>query len=98
LLWPTPKPQVPFNATAPFIYFDTAATYGTNNGAIEIELTARTIIPVVETNSVRNEALITAHIRCSPNAAMSLKFAIEKALEMLANPAQPQAQPGPKLN
>ena len=93
-----PPVTVVGNATAPFIYFDLAPTYGTNSGAIEIELTARTIIPVIETNSIRNEAVIVAHLRCSPVAAGSLREAITKALEMLTQPSQPQAQSGAKLN
>ncbi len=30
---------------APFIYFDGVATYGVNNGAIQMELAANTIMP-----------------------------------------------------
>lgn len=91
------KPAQPVvgNATAPFIYFDAAVTFGTNNGVIEIELASRSIVPA---NGTRNEVIMTAHLRCSPNAAASLREAIDKALAMLANSAQPQAQPGTKLN
>ena len=70
---------------APFIYFDDAATTGVNYGIIQIELAAKTLLP--EPPSVRTDVLITAHLRCSPNAAVSLKDAIEKALEMMKLPS-----------
>jgi hypothetical protein len=65
---------------APFIYFDGAATYGVSNGAIQIELAANTIMP--EGTGTRTDVLITAHLRCSPAAAMGLRDAISRALEM----------------
>ncbi len=66
---------------APFIYFDGAVTYGVNNGAIQIELAANTIVP--DGVTTRTDVLISAHLRCSPAAARGLREAIEKALEMI---------------
>jgi hypothetical protein len=71
---------------APFIYFDGAATYGVNNGAIQIELAANTIMP--EGTGTRTDVLITAHLRCSPSAAIGLRDAITRALEMSATADQ----------
>jgi hypothetical protein len=62
---------------APFIYFDAAPTYGVNNGAIQVELAASTVLPD-GSGAVRIDVLITAHLRCSPTAAMSLREAIDK--------------------
>jgi hypothetical protein len=67
---------------APFIYFDGVVTFGVNNGVIQIELAANTIIP--EGVGTKNDVLITAHLRCSPSAAIGLRDAINKALEMPA--------------
>jgi hypothetical protein len=66
---------------APFIYFDGSVTHGVNAGAIQIELAANAIVP--EGQAVRTDVLIVAHLRCSPNAAISLRDSIDKALEML---------------
>lgn len=66
---------------APFIYFDSAPTFGTGSGAIQIELAARIIVPV--SGGTRNDFVLTAHLRCSPAAAIDLRNAIDKALGML---------------
>jgi hypothetical protein len=86
------------NATAPFIYCDAVAAMGINNGAIELELCSRTMIPLADGVAVRNEVVITAHLRCSSTAAMNLRGAIDKALGMLAQSQHPQQQAPSKLN
>lgn len=78
---------------APFIYFDGAATFGTNSGAIQIELAANTLVP--EGKGVRIDVLVTAHLRCSPGAAMGLRDAIEKSLAMLSQGQEQVAAPAP---
>jgi hypothetical protein len=78
---------------APFIYFDGVTTYGTHNGAIQIELAANTIVP--EGKGVKIDVLITAHLRCSPVAAAGLRESIDKALEMLKQGQQQTAAPAP---
>ena len=86
------------NATAPFIYWDGVAAMGINNGAIELELCSRTMIPTPPSHETRVEIIITAHLRCSPAAARLLREAIDKVLNM-QNQAQqqPVATPG-RLN
>lgn len=69
--------------SAPFIYFDGALTYGILHGAVQIELAARTIIPTPD-GKTRDAHVITAHLRCSRNAALSLKSAIDNAFLLLA--------------
>jgi hypothetical protein len=68
------------NEMAPFIYFDGVATYGVNAGTVQLELTANTIMP--EGTGTRTDVLVTAHLRCSPTAAMALRDVINRTLEM----------------
>jgi hypothetical protein len=77
---------------APFIYCDGVVTYGVNNGAIQLELGANTIMP--EGLGTRTDVLVTAHLRCSPAAAMGLRDAIDKALAMLQLPIDTTSQSG----
>lgn len=78
---------------APFIYFDGVVTYGVNAGAIQLELAANTLVP--DGPAIRTDVLITAHLRCSPVAAMSLRNSIDKALTMrgLQQAIEPIAPP-----
>jgi hypothetical protein len=82
---------------APIIYFDFVAANGMMNGAIEIELAYRNLIPNT-TGGLDVRLATSARIRFSPAAAMALKAAIDNSLAMLQpNPQQPVASPG-KLN
>jgi len=82
---------------APFIYFDAVPTYGTNNGAIQIELAANTILP--DGRGVKIDLAITAHLRCSPAAAVALRDVIDKALAFQQGQQQIAAPtPGTKPN
>jgi hypothetical protein len=87
------------NKRAPFIYLDGCAAYGTQAGAIQIEVAARTILPTPD-GGTRNEFVVTGHLRCSQAAAMELRTAIDKALATLAELAQQQSQEpkGGRLN
>ena len=67
--------------SAPFIYFDGVPTFGIRNGAIQIELAANTILP--DGKGVKIDVVMTAHLRCSPAAASSLRKTIDKALALL---------------
>jgi len=64
---------------APFTYFDGVTTYGVNFGAIQLELAANIIVPdSTGPNGTRTDVVVTAHLRCSPNAAADLKQAIDE--------------------
>jgi hypothetical protein len=76
---------------APFIYFDGVVTFGVNHGAIQIELGANTIVP--EGTGTKTDVLVTAHLRCSPSAAVSLRDMITKALDMVGREQAMQAVP-----
>jgi hypothetical protein len=78
---------------APFIYFDGIPTFGSHNGAIQIELAANTLLP--EGKGVRIDVVMTAHLRCSPTAAIELRNALDKTLVMLQQGQQQVAQPSP---
>jgi hypothetical protein len=67
---------------APFIYCDGVVTFGVSSGVIQLELASNTIVP--ESTGTRTDVLITAHLRCSPSAAIGLRDAITRALEMTA--------------
>jgi hypothetical protein len=73
--------------TAPFIYFDGVMTFGMNKGAVQIELAANVINPTSD-GGTRNDVVVTAHIRCSPAAAMDLQQAIGKAI-LMGMPVEP---------
>jgi hypothetical protein len=66
---------------APIIYFDGASCFGHHNGAIQIELAANLLMPIGA--AVRVDVVQTAHLRCSPAAALALREALDKALAML---------------
>jgi hypothetical protein len=82
--------------TSPFIYFDVVPTFGVLNGAIQIELAARILIPG-EGQDVHAEFVSVGRLRCSPTAAEHLRTAVQKSLEMLNQPQAPLAT-ATKLN
>lgn len=85
-----PIPPFRNSYTAPFIYFDYAPAHGVMGGAIEVELTARTLVPDFTGGPATAEIVPTARLRCSPFAASALMEALRQALEMF-NQLQQQA-------
>jgi hypothetical protein len=79
------------SALAPFVYFDGVPTFGIHNGAIQIELAANTLLP--EGKGIKIDVVITAHLRCSPAAAVALRETLDKTLAMLEQGQQQVAQP-----
>jgi hypothetical protein len=74
---------------APFIYFDAVLTAGVHQGNVRLELGASTVIPTGD-GRAKTVQVITAHLRCSPSAAVTLRNAIDNALLLLA-PAKGQS-------
>jgi hypothetical protein len=74
--------------TAPIIYFDYAPTSGILSGVIQIELAARTLLPLAN-GSAAPRVVEVGRIRCSPAAAKALKEALEAALKTLEQPQSP---------
>lgn len=75
--------------SAPFIYFDGAIAFGMAAGVLQIELAARTIVPAPGSET-RTVNVVTAHLRGSPAAMISLKNAIENAF-LLNTPTEGMA-------
>jgi hypothetical protein len=76
---------------APFIYCDGVALFGVNGGVVQLELASNTIMP--EGTGTRTDVVITAHLRCSTSAAIGIRDAINRALEM--NSIDQSIQPVP---
>jgi hypothetical protein len=80
----------------PFVYFDISGAYGTMNGAVQIELAARTLVAKPD-GGVTIKFISSARLRCSPQAAINLREAIDGSLKMLEQPQQSPAAAS-KLN
>jgi hypothetical protein len=96
----TPAANPPYEDTgrASFIYFDIASAHGIMNGAIQIELASRVLIPD-PAGPVEIRFRTTGHLRCSPSAAVQLRDALSAALQMLEDAQQkPAAAVASKLN
>lgn len=82
---PASPPAYRDSDSAPFIVFDVAGAFGVMAGAIQVELGGRTLRPIPD-GDVTVEFITTAHLRCSPAAAMNLRDALDNALKMLQQP------------
>jgi hypothetical protein len=83
---PETPPNLPHyrsTETAPFIFFDNAPAYGVLGGVIEVELTARTLLPNFSGAGVGTEIVPAARLRCSASAAAQLIDTLAKAIDML---------------
>jgi hypothetical protein len=69
------------SASAPFIYFDNASTFGVNERIANITLEANRVMVVG--GQVRGDRVVVAHLRMSVGALTRLKAAIE-GIELLA--------------
>jgi hypothetical protein len=67
---------------APFIYFDAVLTAGCIQGNVRVELGAGAVVP--QDGEAETVHIITAHLRCSPSAALALRKALDDALLLLA--------------
>jgi hypothetical protein len=72
-------------AMAPLVYFDIVGAYGTMNGAVEVELATRILVPKPD-GSTEVKFISSARIRCSQNAAINLRNGLDAALKMLEQP------------
>lgn len=85
------------NQTAPFIVWDGVATFGLRDGIVQVEVAAGTIVPTAD-GGTRTEFIITGHLRCSIEAAIALKTAIDQALLMRKQAPETPTQSGTMLN
>lgn len=85
---PGPAPLLKNASAAPVIYFDNVPVFGTFSGNLEIELAARLLMPKADGHVVADMSC-TAHLRCSPQAALMLVDALTKALDLLSRQVDP---------
>jgi hypothetical protein len=69
---------------APFLFFETASTFGFMNGVVNVTLSASR--SWVGTAGVENDLVVVAYLRGNVPAMLSLRHAIDQAL-LLAAPA-----------
>ena len=96
----TPVGNAPYEDTgrATFIYFDIASAHGIMNGAVQIELASRVLVPDPD-GPVEVRFRTTGHLRCSPIAAAQLRDSLAAALKMLEDAQQrPVAAVASRLN
>ncbi len=74
---------------APLVYFDIVPSHGVFAGSIQIELAARTLVPLAK-GGVEAQMVEVGRLRCTPAAAKFLIDNLEAALKMLE---QPQGRP-----
>jgi hypothetical protein len=87
-------------ALAPLVYFDIVGAYGTMNGAVEVELATRILVPKPD-GTTEVKFISSGRIRCSQNAAINLRNGLDAALKMLEQPQATNtvvAVAGSKLN
>lgn len=77
-----PLPLLKNAAGAPMVYFDNVPVCGAFCGHIEVELSARMLLPKAD-GSVTVDMACTGHLRCSPQAAAALRDSLNKALDLL---------------
>jgi hypothetical protein len=85
----TQTPPYEDGGTAAFVYFDIAPAWGIFNGAVQVELASRTLVPGPG-EQVEIKFITTGRVRCSPAAARHLRNALDACLKMLE---EPQSQP-----
>jgi hypothetical protein len=94
---PEQTPNIVYEDTGgrvPLIYFDLIGAYGAMNGAIEVELATRILIPKPD-GSTEFKFLCSGRLRCTPNAASALRAALQGAMNKLQGPEPNSA---PKFN
>ena len=64
---------------APFIYFDGITNCGSNAGIVNVTICATRFLPDGK-GGVGADVVVVGHLRCSADAAMALKDALDKAL------------------
>ena len=92
---PAPAPLLRNVGNAPVVYFDNVPVYGTYMGNIEIELSARALLPKTG-DGVLVEAMCSGHLRCSPASAMQLIESLQRAIKLLEQQMADQQKAKPE--
>lgn len=91
-----PVPLYEDVASAPLVYFDLVACNGIMNGAVQVEVAQRILVPIPD-GGVNVKFATSGRIRCSPAAAQALISGLQAALKMLEQP-EPVTASASKLN
>ncbi len=78
-----PELSLSGSASAPFVYFDVASTYGFSNGIANVTLEASRALSI--DGRVVTDRVVVAHLRMSRQAALGLRAALN-GIELLATP------------
>lgn len=78
---PKITPSIKNIATAPITYFDGVPTYGVMANVVELDLSA-SVIGIYPDSTTKREAVCVGHLRCSIEAALALRNALDGALKM----------------
>lgn len=79
---PTPTLAVFGNDAAPMIFFDGPVAVGFNNGVVQVELAANTIVPLsLDKPETKTRTVVTGHLRCSVIAAQQLRDLLDNMLK-----------------
>lgn len=70
---------------APIVYFDGAPNFGNVNGVVNITLAASRHL--ADGTNIASDVIAVAYLRCSIQAAIDLRSAIDNALLLGAKPA-----------
>ena len=89
-----PPPPYDDAPNAPVIYFDIVGANGIMNGAVQIEIAQRILVPTAGSDEVSVKFVTSGRIRCSPAAAQFLINALQNSLAMMAQ-SQPQTAVAP---
>jgi hypothetical protein len=82
---------------APLVYFDMVGAYGTMNGAVVLELASRILVPRTD-GSTEVKFLSSGRLRCTANAAIQLRNALDAALKLLEPPSAADPAAAARMN
>jgi hypothetical protein len=83
-------------SAAPLVYFDIVGAYGTMHGSVEVELATRILVPKPG-GATEVKFLSSGRLRCSAQAAVNLRNALDAAVKMLEQP-QPDPVAASRMN
>ena len=77
---------------APIVFFEWAPASGFANGIVSVTLGANCNTQVRPNGEVTSETLVVAHLRCSVQAAVNLRRALDNALALAAQGRGPKGK------
>jgi hypothetical protein len=77
---------------APIVFFEWAPASGFANGIVSVTLGANCNTQVRPNGEVTSETLVVAHLRCSVQAALNLRRALDNALALAAQGRGPKGK------